>query len=85
MRDSLVSKGIITDPHETSCLLCFVPVESVDHLFYQCFRSKIIWDEIRSWLGLVVDDSLVEGLHISVLMRFGPTTNICIDLNFCFG
>ncbi|PNX86811.1 ribonuclease H [Trifolium pratense] len=40
-RAALVSKGIITNPHESSCAFCFRHVESCSHLFLQFFSNGV--------------------------------------------
>jgi len=37
---------------EESCVLCFGHKESVDHLFFQCSFSAMVWRCIRDWLGI---------------------------------
>lgn len=31
---------------DTSCIFCQVPVETVDHLFFECSYSKQIWEKL---------------------------------------
>ncbi|GFZ03755.1 hypothetical protein Acr_16g0003790 [Actinidia rufa] len=36
---------------DTSCILCGYPMESLDHLFFQCSVTRQVWMEIKAWLG----------------------------------
>lgn len=51
-RDALARRGIITNVHELSCVLCFGVAETVDHLFCSCATSGRIWEAVMAWLGL---------------------------------
>ncbi|XP_042012244.1 uncharacterized protein LOC121760673 [Salvia splendens] len=46
-RDRLGYQNI--DQH---CPLCMAHTESVDHLFFKCHMTGAVWKEIKSWLGL---------------------------------
>lgn len=42
-------QSYIADKH---CVLCLNNVESAAHLFFDCPVSKLIWNNIRDWLGM---------------------------------
>lgn len=52
-RDALVSKGVVMDPHRSSCSLCFVLMESVDHfvLSMQSFKVYLALDSVLVGVG----------------------------------
>ncbi|CAJ2628180.1 unnamed protein product [Trifolium pratense] len=61
-RDALASKGIITNPHELTCVFCFRFVENCSHLFFSCKFTRMVWNAIFKWMGcdVIVGD---EGLN----------------------
>ncbi|GFZ07066.1 hypothetical protein Acr_19g0000030 [Actinidia rufa] len=47
----LTRDKLIDQIEDTSCSLCNSPVESLNHLFFQCPVANQVWVEIKSWLG----------------------------------
>lgn len=37
---------------DQQCPLCLSGTESVDHLFFKCDKTRAVWREIKTWLGL---------------------------------
>ncbi|CAJ2652624.1 unnamed protein product [Trifolium pratense] len=53
-RDALASKGIITNPHEFTCVFCFRFVENCPHLFFSCNFTRMVWNAIFKWMGVTL-------------------------------
>ncbi|KAK2352803.1 hypothetical protein QL285_090514 [Trifolium repens] len=51
-RESLFSKGVITNALEKGCVLCCNHVETTPHIFLQCHTSNSVWLNIFKWMGL---------------------------------
>jgi hypothetical protein len=51
-RESLFSKGVITNALERGCVLCCNHVETTPHIFLQCHTSNSVWLNIFKWMGL---------------------------------
>ena len=52
LKERLLTRDKLIDQIEdTSCSLCNSPVESLNHLFFQCPVANQVWAEIKSWLG----------------------------------
>lgn len=47
----LLKRGIIPLGME-QCALCSLMIENIDHLFYQCSYSRMLWLEIFAWWNL---------------------------------
>ena len=52
LKERLLTRDKLTDHIEdTSCVLCGAPIESINHLFFQCPIVSQVWEEIKGWLG----------------------------------
>jgi hypothetical protein len=51
-RESLFSKGVITNVLDSCCVFCCNQVESIDHVFLHCQVSNSIWLLIFKWMGV---------------------------------
>jgi hypothetical protein len=51
-RESLFSKGVVTNAMDSYCVLCCNHVESMNHIFLQCHVSNSVWIIIFKWMGL---------------------------------
>ncbi|XP_057803596.1 uncharacterized protein LOC131018928 [Salvia miltiorrhiza] len=49
--DNLIRRNIQVGEVEKSCVACFFPQESAIHLFLDCPKSAMIWDQILNWTG----------------------------------
>lgn len=68
MRLNLRRRGVIPEEASTLCLLCEVEEESVDHLFYKCRFTGVVWNFFLSLFGSSwVFGSRVENLLVAWL------------------
>ncbi|KAK2424703.1 hypothetical protein QL285_035035 [Trifolium repens] len=51
-RESLFSKGVITNVLDSCCVLCCNHVESISHVFFQCHVSNSVWLFIFKRMGV---------------------------------
>ncbi|GFY92706.1 pyruvate decarboxylase-2 [Actinidia rufa] len=52
LKDRLLTRDKLMDQIvDTSCSLCNNPIESLNHLFFQCSVVNQVWTEIKNWLG----------------------------------
>ncbi|PNX66294.1 F-box family protein [Trifolium pratense] len=52
-RTALHRRGVLSNPFELSCVLCFRHREEEAHLFFSCYFSKVVWCKVLNWLGLL--------------------------------
>ncbi|CAJ2677955.1 unnamed protein product [Trifolium pratense] len=58
-RAALHHRGILNNPHDNSCIFCYMQMEDCSHLFFNCSFVKGVWETIYRWLG----QSLPTGLE----------------------
>ncbi|GAU30794.1 hypothetical protein TSUD_355200 [Trifolium subterraneum] len=51
-RQNLLQRGVIGDASASTCVLCGLGSESVDHLFIFCNQISPVWYGILRWLGV---------------------------------
>lgn len=67
-REALFRRRILRSQTDKCCVLCFEEDETALHLFLQCRVTKMVWQQVFSWLGETVDET--DDL-ISHFMEFG--------------
>ncbi|XP_073310966.1 uncharacterized protein [Primulina huaijiensis] len=62
----LLTRDILEYLEDKSCALCNVPDETINHLFFACPITRVIWSSIRSWLHM----RKIMGSPSSILAAF---------------
>jgi hypothetical protein len=63
-RPALNHRGILPNPHDLSCIFCFLHIEDCSNLFFPCSFSKSVWEALYKWLGKSLPTG-VEGVGSS--------------------
>jgi hypothetical protein len=50
-RRALNRRGILLNPLDLNCILCFGHIEDASHLFFSCPFNKGVWEAVFMWLG----------------------------------
>ncbi|CAJ2658481.1 unnamed protein product [Trifolium pratense] len=45
-RAALHHRGILNNPHDISCIFCYMQMEDCSHLFFNCSFVKGVWETI---------------------------------------
>ncbi|XP_058775531.1 uncharacterized protein LOC131649790 [Vicia villosa] len=80
LKVQLVNRGV---PILTSidCPFCSNQPETLDHLFYQCHVTKVVWNRIYMWLGNDVNLSHEDFKNFGSIQEKVKKTNIKVTLN----
>lgn len=61
--DALLSRGIIQNPHDLCCRLCFDETESTTHLFFNCRVAKDVCKRTAIWIEISLSEYLEGFKH----------------------
>lgn len=53
-RSNLADRCVILNSQDKICVFCFHVVEEADHVFLTCPRTRMVWKEVESWLGIFI-------------------------------
>ncbi|XP_058733587.1 uncharacterized protein LOC131605220 [Vicia villosa] len=59
VKEQLAKRNIIQREEDKVCVLCSEHVENLEHLFFNCHLSKIIWEKIGMWMEVHMEDNVV--------------------------
>lgn len=81
----LAKREVIQGTHNLLCLFCSHDIEDIDHLFFNCEKSKFIWRRTCEWL--VVEIDLEEEMRLNYVRELNskPTLKFRLNLNWLFG
>ncbi|XP_058726570.1 uncharacterized protein LOC131597930 [Vicia villosa] len=71
-KDLLMFRGISLSIENSMCAFCGIIPESCDHSFFKCDKTRVVWREIKVWVG-----KPVTGLEEDCLQSFMDWNGFC--------
>ncbi|XP_058767209.1 uncharacterized protein LOC131640851 [Vicia villosa] len=80
LKDLLAHRGV-SNFNSMDCLFCSNHPESSEHLFFQCQVSKVVWENIYTWLGDDLEFTLDEFKTFGYIEEKVRKSNTRVKLN----
>ncbi|XP_058732710.1 uncharacterized protein LOC131604275 [Vicia villosa] len=66
VKEILIQRGVSNFP-SVGCVFCSNHQENSNHLFFDCYISKEIWDKVLAWLGIESNLSFLDLLSFDAI------------------
>ncbi|XP_058746451.1 uncharacterized protein LOC131619364 [Vicia villosa] len=80
LEDLLANRGV-PNLNSLDCLFCSHQPETLEHLFFQCQVTKVVWDKIYAWLGNDFELNLEEFKRFGRIQEKVREANSIVILN----